>query len=206
MKKSHRTFDAQKRLFDVVISCIGLVMVSPVMVVIAILVRARLGKPIIFVQERPGKKGRVFLLRKFRTMANPDPARGLMDDEDRLSSFGEKLRSRSLDELPTLLNVLRGDMSIVGPRPLLVSYLDRYSTEQARRHEVRPGVTGLAQVSGRNKIAWDEKFRLDVKYVDERCWKLDVQIILRTFVSVFRRDGISSEGHVTMPEFMGDSR
>jgi lipopolysaccharide/colanic/teichoic acid biosynthesis glycosyltransferase len=160
---------------------------------------------VLFRQQRPGKDGEVCELVKFRTMLPLDPDRGLVTDEDRMTGFGAFLRSTSLDELPTLWNVLKGDMSRVGPRPRLVQYLERYSPEQARRHEVRPGVTGLAQVSGRNAITWDAKFAKDVEYVDQRSLSLDLSIVWRTLIQVFRRHGIAAEGNVTMPEFTGDS-
>ncbi|AWB90710.1 sugar transferase [Salinibacterium hongtaonis] len=192
-----------KRFADVLTAGISLVLLSPILLVVAILVRAKLGSPVIFSQPRPGKHGRVFMLYKFRTMANVDAASGLISDAQRLTTFGRRLRSTSLDELPTLVNVLRGDMSIVGPRPLLVQYLGRYSEEQARRHEVRPGITGLAQVNGRNALSWDQKFELDVAYVDARSPLLDISILGKTVTSVLTRDGISQAGHVTAREFMG---
>jgi lipopolysaccharide/colanic/teichoic acid biosynthesis glycosyltransferase len=196
-----RAFDLSKRVFDMAASAAGLVVTAPVTVAVAVAVRAKLGSPVIFSQPRPGKDERVFKIYKFRTMLHPDPARGLVTDEDRLTPLGRTLRAASLDELPTLWNVLKGDMSLVGPRPLLVSYLDRYTPEQKRRHEVRPGVTGLAQVHGRNELDWDDKFRLDVEYVDRRCWRLDLGILWDTAKLVLRRSGISHEGHATMPEF-----
>lgn len=198
-----RPYDTLKRTLDVLSSAILLVVASPVIAVVAVLVAVKLGRPVIFRQPRPGRNGAVFTLLKFRTMKEPDPARSLVTDADRLTPFGIGLRSTSLDELPTLLNVLRGDMSVVGPRPLLVDYLERYTPEQARRHEVRPGVTGLAQVSGRNAVAWEERFRLDVEYVDSRSLRLDASILLRTVTAVLRRDGISAEGTATMHEFRG---
>lgn len=203
MKRSG--YDAAKRLLDVVSAGAGLVLLSPVLAAVALAVRVNLGRPVLFRQDRPGKDGRVFRLAKFRSMKEKDVERGLISVDDRLTTFGRTLRASSLDELPSLWNVLRGDMSIVGPRPLLVSYLGRYSAEQARRHEVRPGITGLAQASGRNAISWDERLALDVKYVDHRSFRLDAVIILRTLVSVFRRTGITAEGHSTMPEFGADS-
>ena len=199
-----KPYDVVKRGVDVVLGLATLVLSAPVQVVLALLVRRKLGSPVLFRQDRPGKGGKVFRLAKFRTMLEPDVARGLVTDEQRLTSFGSFLRSTSLDELPTLWNVVRGDMSLVGPRPLLVRYLDRYNREQARRHEVRPGITGLAQVSGRNAITWDEKFAKDVKYVEDRSLGLDLRIIGLTFVQVVRRHGITAEGDVTMPEFLGD--
>jgi lipopolysaccharide/colanic/teichoic acid biosynthesis glycosyltransferase len=198
-------YDPLKRAVDVVAAAVVLVLTAPLQAVLAVLVRRRLGSPVLFRQERPGRDERVFELRKFRTMVEPDPDRGLVTDEQRLTPFGSFLRSTSLDELPTLVNVLRGDMSLVGPRPLLVRYLDRYSPEQRRRHEVRPGITGLAQVSGRNAIGWDEKLALDVEYVDRRSLALDARIVLRTIGSVLRREGISDAAGPTMTEFTGPS-
>ena len=194
-----------KRLFDLAVSVPALVLSLPVQAVVAVAVRIRLGSPVLFSQERPGLDGQVFVMRKFRTMLSPDPAKGLVTDADRLTPFGTFLRSTSLDELPTLWNIARGDMSIVGPRPLLVRYLDRYSAQQARRHEVRPGLTGLAQVSGRNAVSWDQRLALDVHYVDTHSLRGDLRIIGRTVAAVLRRDGISAEGDVTMPEFMGST-
>jgi lipopolysaccharide/colanic/teichoic acid biosynthesis glycosyltransferase len=196
-------YDPLKRGIDVLVSATALVVLSPVQGLVAALVRFKLGSPVLFRQQRPGKDGEIFELVKFRTMLPLDPDRGLVTDEDRMTGFGAVLRSTSLDELPTLWNVLKGDMSLVGPRPLLAQYLERYSPEQARRHEVRPGVTGLAQVSGRNAITWDEKFAKDVEYVERRSLVLDLSIIWRTVVQVFRRHGISAQGSVTMPEFLG---
>lgn len=176
----------------------------PLQAAIGIAIVVKLGRPVLFRQPRPGKDGQSFELVKFRTMKLPNPQSGLISDQERMTALGRKLRSTSLDELPTLWNVLRGDMSLVGPRPLLMSYLDRYTSFQARRHEVRPGVTGLAQVSGRNGLNWDERFRLDVKYVDHRSLILDLRILFKTVTAVLRRDGISADGHVTMPEFQRD--
>ncbi|KQV78061.1 UDP-galactose phosphate transferase [Nocardioides sp. Root122] len=191
---------------DVVVGSAALILSAPLQLVIALLVHRKLGSPVLFRQPRPGKDGQIFELAKFRTMLEPDESRGLVTDEQRMTAFGAFLRSTSLDELPTLWNVVRGDMSLVGPRPLLVQYLDRYTPEQARRHEVRPGVTGLAQVSGRNAITWDEKFARDVEYVDNHSLRLDVRILWRTVVQVLKRDGISAAGDATMPEFNGRSR
>jgi lipopolysaccharide/colanic/teichoic acid biosynthesis glycosyltransferase len=176
----------------------------PLLGVIAGLVRLKLGAPVFFVQERPGRSEHTFSLIKFRTMTSARNASGaLLPDDQRLTSFGRALRSTSLDELPELWNVLRGDMSLVGPRPLLVRYLARYSERHRRRHEVRPGITGLAQISGRNAINWSEKLDLDVDYVERCSLALDIRILWRTLVSVIRREGISAEGAATMPEFTG---
>lgn len=192
-----------KRALDVVGAAGALVALSPVIAGTAMLVRRRLGSPVLFRQDRPGLDGQIFRLYKFRSMKDVDHAAGLITDEQRLTEFGQRLRSTSLDELPSLLNVLRGDISFVGPRPLLVSYLERYSPEQARRHEVRPGITGLAQVSGRNLVDWDERFALDLQYVDSMSPCTDLRILVKTVAAVFNRQGIASEGHVTMREFQG---
>jgi lipopolysaccharide/colanic/teichoic acid biosynthesis glycosyltransferase len=198
-----KLYEPVKRGIDVVVGSAALVLTAPLQAVLALVVRRKLGSPVLFRQLRPGKDGEIFELAKFRTMLDPDESRGLVTDEQRMTALGAFLRSTSLDELPTLWNVVRGDMSLVGPRPLLVRYLDRYTPEQARRHEVRPGVTGLAQVSGRNAITWDEKFAKDVEYVDGRSLALDLKIVWRTFVQVARREGISAQDDVTMPEFVG---
>lgn len=193
-----------KRLLDVVISGVALVVLSPVLLVLAIVVRVKLGAPVLFRQERPGLEGRPFTVLKFRSMSSATDANGdPLPDAERLGSFGRGLRSTSLDELPELWNILRGDMSLVGPRPLLMEYLGRYSPEQARRHEVRPGLTGLAQTSGRNALSWPEKFSLDVWYVDNVSFRLDASILWWTVRSVVRRDGIAAEGEATMPPFEG---
>jgi sugar transferase EpsL len=197
---------ASKRIFDLAIA----LLLSPawilILLVIGVLVRLKLGAPVLFRQKRPGYQGRIFTLYKFRTMTDArDQAGNLLPDAQRLTSFGQWLRRTSLDELPELLNVLRGDMSLVGPRPLLVQYLERYSPEQARRHEVLPGITGWAQVNGRNAISWDDKFRLDTWYVDHRSLRLDLKILLLTFAKVFKREGISAPGEATMPEFEAPS-
>ncbi|HHJ98668.1 MAG TPA: sugar transferase [Actinobacteria bacterium] len=193
-----------KRTIDIVASALGLIVLSPVLLVLAVLVAVKLGTPVFFTQDRPGLDARIFRLYKFRTMTDARDASGeLLPDEARLTRFGRFLRSTSLDELPELWNVLKGDMSLVGPRPLLVEYLDRYTAEQARRHEVRPGITGLAQVSGRNAILWEERLALDVWYVGNRSLWLDLKILAMTVWKVVRREGVSSEGHATMPEFMG---
>jgi lipopolysaccharide/colanic/teichoic acid biosynthesis glycosyltransferase len=201
-----KPYDPVKRGIDVVVGSAALILTAPLQAVLALVVRRKLGSPVLFRQLRPGKDGGIFELAKFRTMLEPDESRGLVTDEQRMTPFGAFLRSTSLDELPTLWNVVRGDMSLVGPRPLLVRYLDRYTPEQARRHEVRPGVTGLAQVSGRNAITWDEKFAKDIEYVDGRSLRLDVRIVWRTVSQVLKRDGISATGDATMPEFMGSRR
>lgn len=197
-------YDSLKRATDVVIAAVALTVLSPGILALGIAVAVKMGTPVLFKQQRPGKNGQIFELRKFRTMAPVDVSSDLVSDEQRLTPFGRFLRSTSLDELPTLLNVLKGDMSIVGPRPLLVSYLDRYSPQQARRHEVRPGITGLAQVRGRNSLSWSDKFALDVEYVDNRCLLLDFKILWWTLGTVGRRDGISADQHATMPEFLGN--
>ena len=193
-----------KRLFDIVISALLLILLSPVFLVLSILVRLTLGPPVLFRQVRPGFRGRPFTMYKFRTMTNERDEQGrLLPDEQRLTRLGRFLRSTSLDELPELFNVLKGDMSLVGPRPLLMEYLPLYTPEQARRHEVRPGITGWAQVNGRNAISWEEKFRYDVWYVDNWSFWLDIKILWMTIVSVLKREGISAQGHVTMPPFTG---
>jgi len=198
-----KLYDAVKRVLDVVGASVLLIVTSPVQAVVAGAVAYKLGRPVLFRQERPGRDEKIFTILKYRTMLPEDPACGVTTDEQRLTSFGRKLRELSLDELPELWNVLRGDMSLVGPRPLLVKYLARYSADQARRHDVRPGITGLAQAGGRNDLNWDEKLRLDVEYVDRRSLVLDLQIVARTAVAVLRREGITQVGHATMPEFEG---
>lgn len=193
----------RKRVLDLFVT-LPLILVSlPVQGVVALLVRSRLGKPVLFRQQRPGLHGEPFEMVKFRTMLDPDPARGLVDDADRLTTLGRVLRASSLDELPSLWNIVRGDMSLVGPRPLLMRYLPLYSMEQARRHDVRPGLTGLAQISGRNALTWERKFELDVAYVDHHTVHGDLRILLATVGKVLRRDGIAAEDSVTMPEFTG---
>jgi lipopolysaccharide/colanic/teichoic acid biosynthesis glycosyltransferase len=203
MRLSPRTHDAVQRIIDFVVSVVLLLLLSPVLAVLALIVAWRLGRPVLFRQPRPGRMGTPFTLVKFRTMRDVDPARGMVTDADRLTRLGRLMRSTSLDELPTLWNVLRGDMSLVGPRPLLVCYLDRYTPEQARRHLVRPGMTGLAQVRGRNALSWEGKFAWDVWYVDHRSLRLNARICAETVLTVVRRDGIAAAGDVTMPEFMG---
>ena len=195
-----------KRPQDFLCALLALIVLSPVLLVVALLVRTKLGSPVLFTQDRPGKDGRIFKLYKFRSMTDERDANGnLLPDEVRLTSFGKKLRATSLDELPELFNILRGDMSVVGPRPLLVRYLDRYNAHQARRHEVRPGFTGLAQVHGRNAITWEEKFDWDVKYVDHVTFLGDWKIIFETVKTVLKREGISGNQSVTMTEFMGSN-
>jgi lipopolysaccharide/colanic/teichoic acid biosynthesis glycosyltransferase len=198
-----RPYDSLKRPLDIVVAAAILVVTLPITLTVAAVVALFLGRPVHFRQVRPGLHGVPFELIKFRTMHPVDPAKGRVEDGDRLTRVGRWLRATSLDELPTLWNVLRGDMSLVGPRPLLVVYLDRYSPEQARRHEVRPGVTGLAQVRGRNALTWEEKFGFDVWYVDHRSLRLDLQILAETARTVLRRDGITSPGSPTCPEFQG---
>lgn len=196
-----------KRPQDFICSLVAIILLSPVMAVVALLVRIKLGSPIIFKQERPGLKEKVFTLYKFRTMTDEKDEEGnLLPDEVRLTRFGKLLRSTSLDELPGLFNILNGDMSIVGPRPLLVKYLPLYNEHQARRHEVRPGFTGYAQVHGRNSISWEEKFDLDVEYVDHITFSQDWTIIFQTVKTVLKREGISSDSSVTMEEFRGSDK
>lgn len=192
-------FDFIKRGVDIAVSAAGLIITAPIQIAVAAAVRANLGSPVLFRQQRPGKNERIFELMKFRTML-PVTAQHTTD-EQRLTKFGKFLRSTSLDELPSLWNVFRGDMSLVGPRPLLVEYLEHYSPEQARRHEVRPGVTGLAQVRGRNDVEWDRRFEFDVEYVDNRSIGLDLKILVDTVTTVLKRSGIRQEGHATMPKF-----
>ncbi|MGY1709492.1 sugar transferase [Geodermatophilus sp. SYSU D00758] len=198
-----RPYLAVKRAVDVVVAGAGLVVSAPVMAAVAVAVRRDLGSPVLFRQRRPGRDGVPFELVKFRTMRTLGDSDGVDTDAVRLTSLGRWLRSTSLDELPTLWNVLRGDMSLVGPRPLLMEYLDRYTPEQFRRHDVRPGVTGLAQVRGRNALSWEEKFAADVEYVDAVGPRLDARILLSTLVTVLRRQGISAPGMATMELFTG---
>jgi sugar transferase EpsL len=193
-----------KRLLDLGLSVPALIVLAPVGIAIGALARAKLGSPVLFRQVRPGRNGELFELIKFRTMTDErDPRGALLPDEIRLTSFGRRMRRLSLDELPTLWNVVRGEMSLVGPRPLLVQYLERYTPEQRRRHEVLPGITGWAQVNGRNALTWDEKFDLDIWYVENLSLRVDLAILLRTVAQVLGQRGISAEGHATMPEFMG---
>lgn len=196
-----------KRLIDLTVSATALVVLLPLMALVALLVRQFLGSPVLFVQERPGRGGEIFRLYKFRTMRDAYGADGRpLPDRERVSGFGNLLRKLSLDELPQLLNVLKGDMSLVGPRPLLAAYLDRYTPEQARRHEVRPGITGLVQVSGRNNLAWDEKFKIDVHYVDHRSMAMDLKIMMKTAYKLIRPEGIDQQGQaIGSEEFMGSA-
>lgn len=196
-----------KRVLDVVCSGLGLLVLSPVLLVLAILIALRLGRPVLFTQTRPGLHGKPFRMFKFRSMTSACDASGnLLPDDQRLTPFGQRLRSTSLDELPGLWAVLKGDMSLVGPRPLLMEYLPLYTPEQARRHEVRPGITGWAQVNGRNAISWEEKFALDVWYVDNQSLWLDIKILFLTVKKVLVRDGISAAGEATMSKFTGSSK
>ena len=195
-----------KRFMDFLIAALSIIIFSPLLIILAILVRVKLGGPVIFKQERPGLNGKVFKLYKFRTMTDAKDENGnLLDDEYRLTSFGKKLRSTSLDELPELYNILKGDMSIVGPRPLLVKYLPLYNDEQKRRHDVRPGLTGLAQVSGRNAITWTEKFNKDIEYVDNVSLGLDISIFFKTIYCVLKKEGINSDSAATMEDFTGNN-
>ena len=193
-----------KRLFDLFISISALIVLFPVVLITALLVRVKLGSPILFTQERPGLNGKTFKMMKFRTMLDTNDAQGnQLPDEQRMTPFGGFLRSASLDELPGLFNVLKGDMSLVGPRPLLVQYLPLYNDEQTRRHNVKPGITGWAQVNGRNAISWEQKFAFDVWYVDNLSFWLDFKILLLTVKKVFVREGISADGHATITPFKG---
>ena len=195
-----------KRILDILIRITGLIFISPILLVVALLVKIKLGSPIIFKQERPGLHGEIFKLYKFRTMTNEKNDSGeLLNDEARLTEFGKKLRASSLDELPEIFNIIIGDMSIVGPRPLMVKYLPLYSEKQKRRHDVRPGLTGLAQISGRNAITWTERFNKDIEYVDNISLKLDMYIFLKTIYYVLKREGINSDTSATMEDFTGDN-
>lgn len=196
-----------KRALDVVLAGVAAVLLAPALLGLAIAVRLRIGSPIFFRQMRAGRNGVAFKIIKFRTMRDDRDATGcLLSDAERLTPFGRWLRSTSLDELPELWNVLQGDMSLVGPRPLLMAYLDRYSADQSRRHAIRPGLTGWAQVNGRNALSWEERFALDVWYVDQFSIMTDLDILCRTVVKVLRRDGISASDHATMPEFLGSNQ
>ena len=194
-----------KRVFDILISLIVLILLSPILLIISLSLIAVEGLPLFFCQDRPGMGGRIFRICKFRTMrAERDSSGELLPDEERITAFGSFMRRSSLDELPELFNVIKGEMSLVGPRPLLVQYLERYTPDQARRHEVLPGITGWAQINGRNAITWDEKFRLDLWYVDHWSFWLDIRIIFTTIWKVLSGEGISQPGHATMDEFMGN--
>ena len=194
-----------KRFLDFILSLAAIIILSPVYIIVALLVRTKLGSPVIFTQERPGKDEKIFKMYKFRSMTDErDEDGNLLPDEVRLTSFGKKLRSTSLDELPELFNILKGDMSIVGPRPLLVQYLPLYNDEQKHRHDVRPGLTGWAQVNGRNTISWEDKFKLDVEYTERYSFFMDLKVFLKTVSSVLKREGISSDTSVTMEEFKGE--
>ncbi|EPN4953561.1 TPA: sugar transferase [Vibrio parahaemolyticus] len=196
-----------KRLFDFCASLFGLILLSPIIALVAWKIRKNLGSPVLFRQTRPGLNGKPFEMVKFRTMKDAVDAQGNpLPDSERMTPFGDKLRNSSLDELPELWNVLKGEMSLVGPRPLLMQYLPLYSQEQARRHEVRPGVTGWAQINGRNAISWEDKFKLDVWYVDNRNLWLDIKILFLTVKKVFVKEGISADGHVTIEPFTGQSK
>ena len=197
---------AIKRVVDIAGASVGIILVAPVLLVVSLLVLLTMGRPVLFRQQRPGLRGKPFTLYKFRTMRDARTASGeLLPDDLRLTTFGKWLRSTSLDELPELFNVLKGEMSLVGPRPLLMEYLPRYSPEQARRHEVKPGITGWAQVNGRNALTWEEKFRMDVWYVDHWNLWLDMKIVLLTIWKVLKREGINAEGCATMPVFTGNT-
>lgn len=196
-----------KRTVDFLLSLISIIILSPVLLILAVVVRIKMGSPIVFSQSRPGINGKIFKMYKFRTMTNEKDENGnLLPDEMRLNKFGSFLRSTSLDELPELFNILKGDMAIVGPRPLLVEYLPLYTRKQARRHEVRPGMTGYAQVNGRNELSWEKKFELDVEYVDNVTFVNDLRIIFKTVKTVLKREGISSETSKTMEKFTGTPR
>ena len=193
-----------KKIFDISAALVLLILMSPVMLTLALLICLKIGRPVLFRQQRPGLRGQLFYLYKFRTMKDIRDGEGnLLTDEERMIGLGRFLRKYSLDELPQLINVVRGELSFVGPRPLLMQYLERYNPEQARRHEVKPGITGWAQVNGRNAISWEEKFKLDVWYVDNKSFGLDLKIIWLTMMKVLKAEGISEEGTVTMSEFMG---
>jgi sugar transferase EpsL len=202
---SSRTMMA-KRIVDVILASAALVLLSPLLLPITLLIRVKIGSPVLFKQQRPGLHGRIFTLYKFRTMTDAqDPAGRLLPDAERLTALGRFLRSSSFDELPELVNVIKGDMSLVGPRPLLVDYLDLYTPAQARRHEVRPGITGWAQVNGRNALTWEERFRLDVWYVDNWSPWLDLKILGLTVIKVLRREGVTGAGEATMSKFTGST-
>ena len=196
-----------KRPQDLLCSLLALIVLSPLFIILVMLVQIKMGSPVLFTQDRPGKDGKIFKLHKFRTMTDQRDENGkLLADEERLTKFGRFLRSTSLDELPALINILRGDMAVVGPRPLLVSYLERYDEHQARRHEVRPGLTGLAQISGRNALSWEDRFNLDVEYVDNISFLKEWKIIFKTVEIVLKKEGINSSTSSTMEEFKGSNK
>ncbi|AUJ68902.1 sugar transferase [Pseudoalteromonas sp. NC201] len=196
-----------KRIFDFLVALCAILILMPIIVIVAVLIHFKLGSPILFTQARPGLNGKIFKMMKFRTMLDTKDEHGnLLSDDQRMTKFGGFLRSTSLDELPGLLNVIKGDMSLVGPRPLLIQYLPLYSQEQARRHDVRPGITGWAQVNGRNAISWEEKFKLDVWYVENQSFLLDIKILFLTVKKVFVREGISADGEATMSLFKGSDK
>ncbi len=200
------TYGSAKRIFDVVLAGLGLLFLAPLFLLVTLAIRLHIGPPVFFRQDRPGYQGRLFTMIKFRTMRDTRDARGnLLPDSRRLTPLGRLMRRCSVDELPELWNVLRGEMSMVGPRPLLAQYRERYTREQARRHEVRPGITGWAQINGRNALSWEQKFQLDLWYVQHRSLALDIQILVRTIWQVFGSAGISHHDHATMPEFRGTS-
>lgn len=193
-----------KRILDIILSLLAIIILSPLLAVTAVLVKTKLGSPVLFKQERPGKDEKIFTLMKFRTMTDERDENGeLLPDEVRLTKFGKFLRSTSIDELPELFNILKGDMSVIGPRPLLVEYIPRYNEHQHRRHEVRPGLSGWAQVNGRNTVSWEDKFDMDVHYVDNYSFAMDVKILFMTVLNVIKKEGISSETSATMEVFMG---
>ena len=205
--KGYQSFYAKyiKRMFDIVLSLMAIILLSPVLLLSAVLVRFKLGSPVLFKQKRPGLNEEIFEMYKFRTMTNEKDKNGdLLPDSERLTSFGKKLRATSLDELPELFNILKGDMSIVGPRPLLISYLELYNNEQKKRHNVRPGLTGLAQIKGRNTVNWNQRFNYDVKYIETISFVNDLKIIFSTIKLVLKREGISSQTSVTMEPFKGN--
>lgn len=207
MTRSAKPYDIVKRVLDFIVGLKLLVILSPLLIVLAVLVRVRLGSPVIFAQQRPGRNGAPFTVYKFRSMRDADPGLSQTDavltDASRLTPFGRRLRASSLDELPELVNIILGDMSFVGPRPLLTEYLDRYNERQARRHEVRPGITGWAQVNGRNAASWDDRLEMDVYYVEHRSLLLDARILWRTVATVFSREGVSAPGQATVEPFRG---
>ena len=195
-----------KRILDIISSLLAIIILSPLLAVTAVLVKTKLGSPVLFKQERPGKDEKIFTLMKFRTMTDERDENGeLLPDEVRLTKFGKFLRSTSIDELPELFNILKGDMSVIGPRPLLVEYIPRYNEHQHRRHEVRPGLSGWAQVNGRNTVSWEDKFDMDVHYIDNYSFAMDVKILFMTVLNVLKKEGISSETSATMEVFMGTS-